>query len=103
MTSKEIKAKFADARKHLVDNITHFLERNKANELEITKTIVYATVDEQYDHVIYKIKKDGIVVEDTLQSDHYDVNYEDISNDILIELLETLEKGKYKVFEDAEL
>ena len=97
MSSKEVKAKLADIREDLIKEIKNYLTAYKCKELELTNTIVYATVDDQFDHTVYKINKKGAVMDDSLQADTYDVIYKDITNEILIKILESLEKGKFLI------
>ena len=100
MSSKEIKAKLAAIRKDLIDSINNYLTLNSAKELKLTKTIVYTTVEDEYDHTVYSIKKGIVVIDDSLQADYYDVKLSDLTNDFLIKILETVEKDKYEVYEE---
>lgn len=102
MTSKEIKSKLKQLRADLIEKINGYLIDEKNVELTITKKvpIVFDTVDEQYDHIVCGIKTNCIVIDDNFQGDYYDVSFKDVNNDLLLKILEALEKKQFEVYEE---
>jgi hypothetical protein len=83
-------------RTELIEDIMNAIVQKKAEKLELKSGIIFNAIDDQSNEVIWYVKNDGTVVLDC-NGFEPSLKLSELSTDILISLLETIEKDKVSV------
>lgn len=83
-------------RTELIEDIMNVIVHKKAEQLELKSGIIFNAIDDQSNEVISSVKNDGTVVLDCNGFER-NLKLSELSTDILISLLETIEKDKVSV------
>lgn len=92
----------ANMRLNIISSIDELITVGKALEIDINDGPIFQYVDDQFSEVVGRINTERMVAIIDSGSNMYDVPLVDLSTDLLLDILESIERGDYEVFESIE-